>query len=80
MNFAVLASGNGSNLAAIIKALKKKKIKASLNAVISDKESAYALTRARKANIKTVAFINPKDFSSREAFDARLLEILRREK
>jgi phosphoribosylglycinamide formyltransferase-1 len=80
MNFAVLASGNGSNLQAIIDAKKKGKIKGELKLVISDKPDAMALTRARKAGIKTVAFVNPKDFPSREDFDRELVAILKKEK
>ena len=77
MNFAVLASGNGSNLQAIITALKAKKIKANLVVVISDRADAFALVRARKAKIPT-AVINPKDFSDRESFDRVLVDQLKR--
>ena len=48
MNFAVLASGRGGNLKAIIKAVKAGKIKAHLKVVISDKKDAYALEHARR--------------------------------
>ncbi len=68
MNFAVLASGRGGNLQAIIKAIKAGKIKAHLKVVISDKKDAYALEGAREAQIPT-AFINPKDFNDRESYD-----------
>ena len=77
MNFAVLVSGNGSNLEAIIKAVKARKIKANLAVVISDKADAFALVRARKAKIPTVV-INPKDFPDRESFDRALVDHLRR--
>ena len=76
MNFAVLASGYGGNLQSIINAVKKKKIKANLKLVLSDMADAYALVRARKANISSI-FINPKDFSDREAFDRKVLEYLK---
>jgi phosphoribosylglycinamide formyltransferase-1 len=79
MNFAVLASGNGSNLEAIIKAVKARKIKANLAVVISDKTDAFALVRARKAKIPAVV-INPKDFSDRESFDRALVDLLRQNK
>ncbi len=72
MNFAVLASGNGSNLQAIIKAVAAKKIKAKLVAVVSDKADAFCLERGRKAKIASY-YINPKDFASREAFDRRVV-------
>jgi len=75
MNFAVLASGRGSNLQAIVKAIKAGKIKAHLKAVFSDKKDAYALTGAREAQIPAV-FINPKDFNDRESYDRAVVERL----
>jgi phosphoribosylglycinamide formyltransferase-1 len=80
MNFAVLASGNGSNLQAIIDAKKKGKIKGTLVLVISDKADAKALVRARKVGVKSVLFVDPKGFASREAYDSELVSILRKEK
>ena len=77
MNFAVLASGNGSNLQAIITAVKSKKIKADLSVVISDRADAFVLVRARKAKIPTIV-ISPKDFSDRESFDRALVDQLKR--
>lgn len=79
MNFAVLASGNGTNLQAIINAVKKGTLKANLKLVASDNPNAFALVRARKAKIKSVV-INPKDFFDRESFDKALLDYLREEK
>ncbi len=76
MNFAVLASGRGSNLQAIIKAVKAGKIKAHLKVVISDKKDAYALEHARQADIPAV-YIDPKDFHDRESFDRAIVERLR---
>lgn len=75
MNFAVLASGRGSNLKAIIEAVQSGAIKAHLKAVFSDKKDAYALEHARRAQIPT-AFINPKDFHDRESFDRAVVERL----
>lgn len=75
MNFAVLASGRGGNLKAIIEAVKSGAIKADLKVVISDKKEAFALVHAREAQIPAV-FINPKDFNDRESFDQALVEHL----
>ena len=75
MNFAVLASGRGSNLQAIIKAIKTGKINAQLNLVISDKKDAYALEGARQAGIPSI-FINPKDFQDRDSFDQAVVQRL----
>ncbi|MDP8264033.1 MAG: phosphoribosylglycinamide formyltransferase [Candidatus Aceula lacicola] len=76
MNFAVLASGNGSNLQAIIDAIKKKKIKANLNVVISDKKDAFVLKRALKAGIPTVV-IDLKFFKSRASMDKAIVKELK---
>lgn len=77
--FAVLASGNGSNLQAIIDAIKKKKIGAQLVLVFSDKPDAFALSRAKKASIPSVT-LSPKEFDTRQAFDIAVLAILRAHK
>lgn len=77
--FAVFASGHGSNLQAIIDAVKRKKIKAQLALVFSDKPEAYALTRARKSGIKTLV-IEPKVFLDRESFDREVIKNLREER
>jgi len=76
MNFVVLASGRGGNLQAIIEAVGTGKITADLKVVISDKKDAFALERARQANIPAV-YINPKDFADRETFDRVVIEKLR---
>jgi phosphoribosylglycinamide formyltransferase-1 len=79
MNFAVLASGNGTNLQAIIKAVRAKQIKATLKVVFSDKPNAFALERARKAGIAVVAHLAPADFSSKEEFDRAIIDLLKKE-
>lgn len=75
MKLAVLASGSGTNLQAIIDDVMTGYIPAELKIVISDKPDAYALTRAENAGIATQVVL-PKDFASREEFDAKLVEIL----
>ena len=52
-NIAVLASGNGTTLQAIIDAIKSKELKMKISVVISNNSDAYALTRAKDANIDT---------------------------
>lgn len=79
MNFAVFVSGHGSNLQAIIDAVKSGRIKARLALVVSDKKDAYALERARKAGIKAL-ILNPKDFAGREEFDKAVIRRLQKEK
>lgn len=78
-NFAVFVSGHGGNLQAIIKAVKNKKINASLKLVFSNKQEAYALVRAYKAGIPTL-YLNPHDFKSREEYDVAILKELKKHK
>ncbi|NLJ56422.1 MAG: phosphoribosylglycinamide formyltransferase [Firmicutes bacterium] len=75
MRLAVLASGFGSNLQAIIDAVEGGKITGRVEVVISDQKDAYALERARRHGIGAV-YINPRHFSGREAFDREVLTLL----
>jgi phosphoribosylglycinamide formyltransferase-1 len=68
---AVLASGAGSNLQALIDAIAEGRLDARIVGVFSDKPNCPALQRARDAGIAAVAR-SPKDFASREGFDAAL--------
>ena len=58
---AVLASGNGSTLQAIIDTIESKKLDSRINIVISNNKDAYALERAKKSNIKTYVLIDYKN-------------------
>ncbi|HOW35514.1 MAG TPA: phosphoribosylglycinamide formyltransferase [Candidatus Omnitrophota bacterium] len=78
MNFAVFASGNGSNLQAIINAVKKGRVRANLKLVVSDNPSAYALKRAKKANIRSIV-VEPIGFPDRESFDREIIKRLEQE-
>lgn len=70
----VLVSGGGTNLQAIIDAVESGQItNTELVGVISNNRGVYALERARKAGIREVV-VSPKDYESREAFHAALLE------
>jgi len=73
---AVLVSGSGSNLQAIIDASEKGEVPCRVGIVISNKADAYGLVRARKHGIPTEVIIH-KEFPSREEFDKRLVEIIR---
>lgn len=53
LHLAVLISGNGSNLQAIIDAINRNQLNAKIDVVISNKENAYGITRARCAHINT---------------------------
>ena len=52
VNIAVLVSGGGTNLQALIDACNDKKINGEIKLVVSNRKSAYGLTRASNANIK----------------------------
>ena len=65
LKIAVLVSGSGSNLQALIDA----NLSGHIVGVISNKPDAYALERAKAAEIKT-AVIEHKDYPNRESFDA----------
>jgi phosphoribosylglycinamide formyltransferase len=73
---AVLVSGGGTNLQAIIDAKASGIIKnAEISLVVSNNPSAYALTRAKNAGIKAIC-ISPSEFDSREAFNKALTDAL----
>ena len=72
----VLASGRGSNLQAILDACARPGFPARVAVVISDRERAVALERARAARVEAV-WVDPKDFADREAFDLALVDELR---
>ncbi|HLB71153.1 MAG: phosphoribosylglycinamide formyltransferase [Candidatus Methanoperedens sp.] len=74
-SIAVLVSGRGSNLQAIIDSIENGYLKAEISAVISDVEKAYALERARKHGIKAF-FIDPRKFPSRELYEQEVLKVL----
>ena len=76
IKIAVLVSGGGTNLQALIKAEQKGIIKnGRIVLVVSNNPDAYALERAENANIPT-AVVNRKDFADAKAFEAKLLETL----
>lgn len=76
INIAVLVSGGGTNLQAIIDKIENKTIRnASISIVISNKKDAYALERAKKHGIKGIC-ISPKDFGDRVQFNEALLQAL----
>lgn len=75
INIAVLASGRGTNLQAIINAARENRINAAIKAVISDNKNAMALKRAEKYNIKAI-HLNPKDFSSKKEYEREIIRVI----
>ncbi len=76
MKIAVLVSGGGTNLQAIIDAIAQGTItNTQIAVVISNNAGAYALERARKAGIES-ACISPKNYPDRDAFHEDLLKVV----
>lgn len=71
MKVAVLISGRGSNLQALIDACKAEDFPAEIVLVLSNKADAQGLERAAEAGIATQA-LSPKDYGDRESFDAAM--------
>ena len=77
LRVAVLVSGGGTNLQAIIDAVENGTItNTELVGVISNNKNAYALTRAGNHQIPAQC-VSPKDFETREEFNQKLLEALK---
>lgn len=72
---AVFASGNGSNLQALIDACKAEEIDAEIVAVVSNHRYAFALNRAREAKIETLVF-EPEKFKTRTEMFAKTTKAL----
>jgi phosphoribosylglycinamide formyltransferase-1 len=75
-NIGVLISGRGSNLQAIIDAIRGGRLDARIAVVMSNRTDAYGLERARMAGIETVVR-DHKGWPSREAYEAVLVDDLR---
>ena len=69
---AVLVSGRGSNLQAIMDSIDREELDAHLSIVISNTKDAMALKRAEKHEIKTI-FIDPSNYSSSKEYDKALV-------
>lgn len=79
LRVAVMVSGGGTNLQALMDAIDAGSVlNAQIVLVISNKEDAFALERARKHNIKHCC-IAPKDYADKEAFGRSLIQTLEQE-
>ena len=72
---AVFASGNGTNLQAIIDAVRRGGLAASIELVVCDRPGAYCLTRAREAGIPYFMFY-PRKYPSKAAYEELILQQL----
>ena len=75
LNIAVFISGGGTNLQAIIDAVKENKINGKIKLVFSNRKNAYGLIRAQNESIDTF-YLNRKNFFSNEEYDEAILEEL----
>ena len=74
---AVLISGRGSNMAALIDASRAENYPAEIKLVVSNKADAPGLAKARAAGVEAIA-LSIKDFADKEAFEAAIDSELRR--
>jgi phosphoribosylglycinamide formyltransferase-1 len=73
---AVLISGSGTNLQAIIDAIESGKLDARIEIVLSNRADAHGLVRAKNHRIATEV-LDHKEFANREAFDEAVVALLR---
>lgn len=78
IRIAVLVSGRGSNLQAIIDNIERGHLAAEIAVVISDQADAYSLERAKKHNIPAVHLSAKGYQGNREAYDALLVQELQK--
>jgi phosphoribosylglycinamide formyltransferase-1 len=76
LRLGVLVSGTGTNLEAIFKAIERGDLPAEVRVVVSNKAAAPALARAVDRGVSG-AVVDHRAFSTREAFDAEVVRILR---
>ena len=74
LHIGILASTKASDIQAVIDTISSKKINAAISVVVSNKQDAYALERAKNHNIKAV-FLDSKG-KGREAYDKEIAKIL----
>lgn len=76
LRVAVMVSGGGTNLQAIIDAVESGRItNTELVAVISNNKNAFALERAKNAGIRDIV-VSPKDYAERNVFNTVLVETI----
>ncbi len=74
----LLASGRGSNFDAIMTAIIRRELNATMAVVISDNRDAAVLQKAKVHNVKN-RFVNPRDFNSKSEYEQHLVELLQAE-
>jgi phosphoribosylglycinamide formyltransferase-1 len=76
LRLGVLVSGGGTNLQAILDAVREHRLAAELRIVLSNKPNVFALERAARDGVPTCV-LSHKDFASREEFDQAMVNALR---
>jgi phosphoribosylglycinamide formyltransferase-1 len=75
---AVFASGSGSNFQSIVDQIQQEKLDVSIELLVCDRPQAQVVERARQAHVPVFTF-QPKQYESREAYEALILrELLER--
>ena len=72
---AVLVSGHGSNLQAIIDNIESNYLSADIALVLSNVKNAFALERGKKHGLDTI-FLDPKTFPNRNDYELKMIDIL----
>ncbi len=80
LRVAVLASGRGSNLVALLEAIRKGLVQARVTLVLSDKPDAPVLEEAKQRGVPAVLALPAEPGEKRAAYDARVLAALQAEK
>ncbi len=75
LKLGILISGRGSDLQSVIDGIEKGEVAARISVVISNEPDALGLKRARRHHIPAIVVCH-RDFTTRQAFEARLLEVL----
>lgn len=78
MKIALFASGNGSNVQAIIDAVSQDKLQAEIVGLFCDNPTAYVIERARQANIPTLV-LSPKMCESRQQWEKKIVAFLQQQ-
>ncbi|MEK9628676.1 MAG: phosphoribosylglycinamide formyltransferase [Nitrospinota bacterium] len=72
---AVLVSGRGSNLQAIIDSIEKNDLAAEISVVLSNVKDAYALERGKNHGLEVV-FLDPKVYPDKADYEQKMIELL----
>ncbi|MDE3840802.1 phosphoribosylglycinamide formyltransferase [Bacillus methanolicus] len=76
-NIAVFASGSGSNFQAILDAINNGSLEATIKLLVSDQKNAYAIERAKAAQIPQFVF-TAKDYINKEEYEKEIVHELKK--